>query len=138
MAEIDPEKILLALVGLLSLVQISPIKINPWSWLGKQIKNALVGDISAKLDMVSDTIADLEDRFRKDKIASIRWRVLDFGNSCLQGRRHTKEEWDHCISELSEYEHYCREKNVDNGVMEEMAKYLRKTYQERWEKKDFL
>lgn len=135
----DKKEIVLYSVGLvLTLVQISPLKINPWSWVGRQIKNVFVGDISEKLDKMAAKIDELESRFSADKIASVRWRVLDFGNSCLQGRRHTKEEWDHCISELSEYEHYCRENKIDNGVMEEMAKYLRKNYQERWEKKDFL
>lgn len=130
--------IVLYLLGALSLVQISPIKINPWSWVGKQIKNMLTGDICTKIDSIAGELDEIKKNYQMEKVSSMRWRVMDFGNSCLQGRKHTKEEWEHCISELAEYESYCNGNSIHNGVMEEMSKFLRKTYRDRLDKKDFL
>jgi len=70
------------LFGAVTLIQISPIKINPWSWLGKTIRRALVGDLEA-------AVKSLTDDFTGEKVASKRWRVLDFANSCRQARMHT-------------------------------------------------
>ena len=41
-----------ALVILITLVQIAPIKVNPWSAIGKMIGKALNGDVIAKLNEV--------------------------------------------------------------------------------------
>ena len=41
-----------ALVILMTLVQIAPIKVNPWSAIGKMIGKALNGDVIAKLNEV--------------------------------------------------------------------------------------
>ena len=37
-------------IALLSLIQIVPIKINPWSWLGKQIGRAINKEVMDKQD----------------------------------------------------------------------------------------
>lgn len=125
------DKLAWAVAGLITLVEFAPIKINPWKFIGRVIQKLLFGDILSELEK-------LKKEMKEDKIASIRWRVLDFANSCMQSRKHTREEWEHCIGELSVYENYCAENKIPNGVMEETAKYLRYTYQQRLIKNDFL
>lgn len=122
---------LFSLIGTVTLIQVVPIKINPWSWLASQIRKMIVGDLENKLN-------DLQEDFIDEKINTKRWNVLDFANSCRQERRHTKEEWEHCISELTWYENYCENHHVSNGVMTECAKYLRESYQEHLRNNDFL
>lgn len=118
-------------IGAVTLVQITPIKLNPWSWVGKQIRRIIVGDLEK-------TVNDLKKEFVDEKINNKRWHVLDFANSCRQGRAHTKEEWEHCLDELRWYETYCIKHSVPNGVIEECAKYLRDVYHDRLHKNDFL
>lgn len=118
-------------IGAVTLVQISPLKLDPWKWIFKQIKNFLVGDLV-------DSVKDLSKDFLDEKINNKRWHVLDFSNSCRQGNRHTKEEWDHCLEELSWYEDYCEKHKIPNGVMVECAAYLREKYRELLRTNDFM
>ena len=119
------------LFSAVTLIEVTPIKLNPWKWLFSWIGNAINGDIRKDL---SELKRDFEETKAQDK----RWRILDFSDSCRRGEKHTKEEWEHVISELKEYERYVLEKEIDNGVLDENAKYIRELYHERNVKNDFL
>lgn len=122
---------LFTLIGAITVIQITPIKIDPWKWFFRSIKNALVGDLEKEIHDLSKDVLD-------EKVNTKRWNVLDFANSSRQGRRHTKEEWDHCISELKWYDDYCERHKIPNGVMIECGKYLRNEYHEHLKNDDFL
>lgn len=126
------------LISSITLIQISPIKINPWSALLNLIRTFLIGDLSDNLNDVRDDVVDLKKDFEDEKISSKRWSILNYANSCRHGVRHTRDEWYHAIDQLREYEKYVEEHNIENGVIEEEAKYLRKLYAERCENNDFL
>lgn len=119
------------LAGVLTLVQITPIKINPWSWILSLIRKALYGDIKAELQEVKRELTET-------KVQNWRWNVLDFANSCRNGRRHSHDEWRHTISQLAEYEAYIERNAITNGVFEEDAHYLREEYQKHSNNNDFL
>lgn len=121
----------IALFGTTVIIQISPIRINPWSTLMTWIRKMLVGDLE-------NTMLELKRDFEEEKVSTMRWNILDFANSCRNDRKHTKEEWQHVISQLKEYEVFIEERKIDNGVIEEEAKYLRMLYAERNLKNDFL
>lgn len=115
------------LIGSVTLIQIAPIKIDPWTTIG----NWLNGDIKKEL---SELKRDFEETKAQDK----RWHILSFANSCRNGKRHSKDEWDHLITELKEYEQYTEKKDIPNGVFEEDAKFLRHLYHEISLENDFL
>ena len=119
------------LFGSVTLIEIVPVKIRPWSMLLKWLGDRLSGDIRSDL-------TELKKDFEKTKAENMRWSILDFANSCRNRRQHSKEEWQHCIAQLKEYETYTKSKEIDNGVIEEDGEYLRKLYQERCERNDFL
>lgn len=121
----------LVLLGSITLIQIAPIKINPWTKVSKCIEEKINGDI--KKD-----VAELKRDFEETKANDMRWYILNFANSCRNNVRHSKEEWEHLLSQLKEYETYTKAKEINNGVIEEDAKYLRNLYQERCIKNDFL
>jgi hypothetical protein len=119
------------IAGTITLVEFVPIKINPWQklfqWIGRLINGEMQKDL-----------IELKRDFEETKAQDKRWHILSFARSCRQGEKHTKEEWNHAISELKDYEEYTKKKDISNGVIEENAKYLRKLYQERLNKNDFL
>lgn len=119
------------LLGACTIIEIVPIKINPWKWLFTWVGNCINGDMRKDL---SELKRDFEETKAQDK----RWHILNFANSCRNGKLHSKDEWQHVISEISEYEKYTEEKGITNGVMEEDAKYLRELYHERNLKNDFF
>lgn len=119
------------LLGAVTLIEIVPIKINPWRWILSKIGNLLTGDLRKDLNEVKSEL-------RETKVQNWRWNVLDFANSCRNGRRHSHDEWCHTIAQLAEYEDYIERNEITNGVFEEDAKYLREEYQEHCKKNDFL
>lgn len=121
-----------AVFGLLTLVQIAPIKVNPWTWIASIIKKG-IGITDLLLE-----IADVKKDIVQDRAESWRWNILNFGNSCRNGVRHTKEEWDHAIEIIKKYEKLCSDNNISNGVIDEESRYLRDLYRDRLEHNDFL
>jgi hypothetical protein len=119
------------LVGAVTLIQIAPIKINPWSWLRKTLSDLIYGEVRKDISAVKEEVTEM-------KVQNWRWNVLDFANSCKNGRRHTLDEWRHTMSQLAEYERYIERNEITNGVFEEDAKYLREAYQEHCRLNDFL
>lgn len=126
------------LIGGVTLIQITPIKIDPWTAIVKWLGNAISGNMQNQLnDLTSDMMCikkDLDNKVTND----MRWNILDFSNSCKNGRQHTKEEWHHVIKQLAEYDELIETKKLVNGVMEEESKYLKELYHERSQKNDFL
>lgn len=119
------------LISTVTLIQIAPIKINPWTWLREKLSDLIYGEVRKDIRAVKDEITEM-------KVQNWRWNVLDFANSCKNGRRHTPDEWQHAISQLAEYERYIERNEIINGVFEEDARYLREEYQEHCRKNDFL
>ena len=70
---------------LLTLIQLAPIKVNPWSWLAKTIGKAMgIAAIEKKLDehIATDDKRDAD---------SHRVKILQFNNELLRSVGHTKE-----------------------------------------------
>jgi len=88
-------------LGGASLIQISPIKLNPWTWLGNAIGKFIgVSAVSEKLD----AHIKLDD---ERNIKQCRMRILRFNDEILQGKPHTKEHYDEILDDITEYERYC-------------------------------
>lgn len=136
--QIIRDNIGLTLIAIASLIQISPIKVNPWGWIMNMIKTALMADITKKVDSMDERISELEQKMDDQKIGHMRWEILGFSNSCRNGVMHSKEEWNHVIEQIRDYEEMCERLNIANGVIEEESTFLRGMYQERLKKNDFL
>lgn len=104
------------LLLLLTLIQIVPIKVNPWSAIMRGIGKALNGDVLKKLDALE--MGQVETRRRLDKHTRIdddrnadthRSRILRFNTELLRGDKHTREDFIEVLAEIDFYEHYCRE-----------------------------
>jgi len=134
-AKDNPE---IMIVGSITLIQIAPINIDPWTvilrWLGK----GLNGNLQHQLDNLSSDVVEMKKDFDSKIIDDMRWHILEFSNNCKNGGRHTKEQWYHAISQLAEYESYARKAGLINGVMIEESKYLKELYSEICQKNDFL
>ena len=119
-------------------IQISPIKWNPITsfitWFGKLITK----DISDKLDDLTDNVEAIQGQVNENEKDRIRWEILDFANSCRNGRKHTKDEFQHIIALNDKYKKLLELTGDKNGVFEVEYEYIQKLYQERQMKNDFL
>ena len=111
--------------------EIAPIKLHPISaalgWLGKK----LTGDIRKD-------IADLREDVDRQKMSQIRSLVLDFANSCLNHKEHTKEEFDHLIAENHNYEELVKRYKITNDVYAESYAYILRVYRKCLDEHKFL
>ena len=137
-----------SLIAFTGFIQIIPIKINPWSALFKWISKAITGDACSKIDGLIEKVNKIDGLIEKvDKIDAdvktnekdrIRWEVLDFANSCRNGRKHTRDEYQHIIALNDKYRELLALTGDTNGVFEAEYDYIKKLYAERLEKNDFL
>ena len=113
------------------LVEVTPIKINPLSWLLKWIGSKVNGEMLKRIDK-------LEANVDTNEMDRIRWEVLDFANSCRNGRRHTQDEFEHIITLVKKYEGLLEKCGRENGVFEMEYKYIVKLYDQCQQENDFI
>ena len=92
------------LVLLLTLIQITPIKLNPWSWLAQHIGNAFNHDVLVKL---SDHDRKFDDISKRDA-NQCRQKILEFNDRLLHKEKHSKEYFDSILDTIDDYEKYCK------------------------------
>lgn len=126
------------IIGAITLFEISPIKINPWSALLKWIGKTINSETQERLIHLSESVKELRSEFEAKNVSDTRWEILSFANSCRRGVKHSKDEWWHTLTQIAEYEKYCELKGIENGVIEEDSLYLRELYHERNMKNDFF
>ena len=127
------------LAALLTLVQIAPVKINPWSAIAKAIGRAVNADVLRELDTVTrklDTHIRVDDERNAD---SYRTRILQFNNELLREIMHTREDFIEILAVIDDYERYCREhKEYKNNRAVCAIENIKRVYMERLQKHDFL
>ncbi len=111
------------IIVLLSLIQISPLKLNPWDkllgWFGKKLNGAT----EKRLETVEKQIRDMW-------INNHRQTVLTFARECRADIEHSSDEWTNVLNVAEEYEKYVIENKITNGIITQDTVYLRKLYQE--------
>lgn len=126
-------------------IQVTPIKINPWSKLFKWIGGLITAESDKKINQLIETtdemqknIKTLQQNMDENEKDRIRWEILDFANSCRNNQQHTKDEFQHIITLNDKYEKLLALTGDTNGVFEAEYHYIQKIYTERQEKNDFL
>ena len=111
------------LIVLLSFIQISPIKINPWdrifAWIGRKMN-----------EEVEEEIQGLKKQIQDLWINNHRQSILTFARECRAEISHSAEEWSHVLNLCEEYENFCEKNDVTNGVVRENTLYVRQLYQQ--------
>lgn len=95
-------------VVLLTLIQISPIKFDPWTAIARALGKAFNGEV---LQEISETKRKLEDHIKVDDERNAdlhRSRILEFNTELLRKQRHTREDFIEILSEIDKYEKYCK------------------------------
>ena len=124
---------------LMTLIQITPIKINPWSWLGNRIGKWINGDVLDKLKTLSQDVADNK-ADDDDKWASLsRSHILAFGDEIRLGINHSKERFDQILLDIENYEKYCEDHpKYRNDKAPMTIDLIKRTYRKCLEENKFL
>lgn len=131
--------VILALIAGTTLVQISPIKVNPWSWIAKAIGRAINAEVMQKMDKLEKDLEKQKNYSEEQAAKECRIRILRFGDEILHGSQHSKEHFDQILLDVTEYENYCREHpEFKNNVTVMTTSRIKATYQDCLEKRSFL
>ena len=134
------------LLLLMTVIQIAPIKINPWSavakWLGKAINADVLHELNDVKSAQKDTREALDEHIRMDDERNAdyhRQRILAFNNELLRDIPHTQEDFIEVLAEIDFYEDYCKAhpKYKNNRAAHAIA-HIGRVYDERLQKHDFL
>ena len=127
------------IILVLSLVEVSKIRLNPWSALGKIIGKLLgIQGVSDKVDRLEKKVDDLDHKVEENDIVGARVRILRFASEIEDRRYHNKDSWDQTMIDISKYEKYVIEHpDFKNGITEPTTEYLKQQYRERLEKHDW-
>lgn len=134
------------LVAATGLVQIAPIKINPWSAAASAIGRAINKDVIAKVDKLESEIVELRRGEEKHNVEedernakNARRRILRFGDEVRHRQRHSKEHCDDAIQDITEYEHYCKtHPDFKNQKAQSTIKLIVREYERCLAENDFL
>ena len=128
---------LICVIGI-TLIQVSPIKFNPWTaifnWFGKQINKEVID----KIDVVEKRLDEHIKDSLNNELKARRVSILDFSSSIIRGVNYHKEKFDFMINECDSYEKYCIDNKIKNGVADASIAEIRRIYQEHLRKGDFL
>ena len=115
---------------LMTLIQITPIKLNPWSWLGRCIGRAINGEVLEKVEALSQDVKHNKADDDEQWASLSRSHILRFGDELLHGVAHSKEHFDQILLDISKYEKYCdSHPEYLNNIANATIKQIKKTYQ---------
>lgn len=118
--------ILMLIGGVMSLVQISKIEINPWSWVGRCIQRAIgVRDLAERMD-------------RRDALDA-RSRIIRFDDECINQMRHSKAMFDAVLIDCDFYNEYCEaHPGFRNSIAADAIDHIKEIYHDCKVTNDFL
>ena len=111
---------------LLSLIQISPLKINPWDsilgWLGRKLNGR-------ELTLLQGEVVELRKQVNGMWVSEHRHAILTFARELRSGIEHSTDEWSNVLSLIDEYEKYCEKNHIANGVVKQDSIFINGMYQ---------
>ena len=133
---IDNALSIIAILGVF--FEITPIKINPISSLLKYIGEKLNENVMNEVTSMKAEIKKIDDKVDQNEIDRIRWEILDFANSCRNGRKHTREEFLHIIDLNTKYHKIIDAKQIENGQIDIEFAFIKRLYNRCLEENSFL
>lgn len=128
-----------ALLVIMTLIQIAPIKINPWSWIARCIGRAINRELMEKVDKIDNELADHKAKSAEREATQCRARILRFGDEILHNVPHSKEHYEQILIDIDSYEKYCdNHQEYKNNVAVATIKHIKRMYQKHLEEDSFL
>ena len=113
------------LILLLTIIQVTPLKLNPWSVVAKALGKALTVDVLDKLD--------------ENTASTCRYRLIRFDDELRHNVKHTQEHFDQILDDITLYERYCKEHpNYPNSKAVLAIENIKSTYIKCREENSFL
>lgn len=126
---------ILFIVG--TVVQISPIKINPWDFLLGWIGERFNSGINKKVEQLEKKIDQHIESSNDKNLKQLRQYIISFVDEGVNGKRHTKESFQNVIRACDAYEKYIHDNDMENGVIISSMSAIRLKYEQHLVNADF-
>ena len=137
--------IVVALGGLGTFVEVSKIKINPWSslfkWIGKKMNEEVmeeIKDLKKSDEEICKKQAEIERQQAIDTADTIKAEVFSFYNECKRGLKHSEAEFNHIAQQNKKYLAIIEITKEPNGVYEMEYEYIMEIFKKAMAENDFL
>ena len=108
----------------------------------EQRTNASMEEIKTTSQKSCEEMKKRMDRVEKSNdlqtIRQIRAHILDFANSCMNGRKHTQKDFDNIFEEDKEYAGLCKKHKIRNARYKEDFDFIKTCYHKCLEDNSFL
>lgn len=111
------------------------------TWITKIVNQAMKSitiDIKQELMELKLAIKEQDKKIDQNEKDRIRYEILDFANSCHNGRNHTRDEFEHIIALNDKYKILLERTNDQNGVFNIEYQYINSLYAQKKNDKSFL
>lgn len=126
-------------VAFLTLLQIAPIKIDPWTWLLQKIGAAANGKILEKVDALARDFSAFKLEVRERQAVEARSRITLFADELLRGEHHSKEAFEQVFADITFYRRHCEShRDFGNDITEASICSIKETYKACLTKRSFL
>lgn len=134
------------LLILMTLIQITPVKLNPWSavigWVGKHLNQTICDKIETleeDITVLKKDICTIRDENREIHAKDCRVRILRFADEIYIGTNHSHEHYKQVLGDITHYEKYCAEHpSFENQIAVSAIRHIKETYDTHIRKHDFL
>ena len=101
-------------------------------------KNDRLKAVSEAINKLSSRIDSLDEKIDQTNAITARVRILRFADEMQDNRRHSKDSWDQCMSDITDYEEYCDDHpKFKNNQTVATIEFLNTQYKERLKKHDW-
>ncbi len=113
------------LIAILTLVQIVPVKVNPWSAIMKAIGKSMNVEVMEKLE--------------ENEANAARYRIIRFDDEIRMKTRHSEEHFNQILDDIDQYEKYCKKHpDYPNRKAKSAISNIDAVYNRCREENDFL
>lgn len=128
----------ITVIGAVTLIQIAPIKLDPWTLLAKWIRHIVVGDIAEKIDKVSAKVDRLEGQMEESGAIAARMHILRFADELYDHREHSQEYFLQTLDDIRTYHAYCQSHpDFPNGRTAQACEKIKEVYNKVWSEHKF-
>lgn len=122
-------------IVLSTLIEISPIKLNPIQWLGKVLTKSVV----ERLDATEKHVDKIEAKLDEHIASAYRTKIISFQDDIVhRGMNKTHKQWREILRACMEYEEYVANNKLINGDGTEAIEFIRAEYQVKCKTGGFL
>lgn len=123
----------------MTLVEVSPVKVNPLGWLAKKIGRAINGEIIGKVDILDKEVRAIREDVAEQDAVNRRIRILRFGDEVRHGDRHSHEHFKQILQDIDRYERYCKShSDFENNATGLTIERIKAVYSKCQQDNDFI